>query len=697
MAFKVEIIDINKNADNMLLTDDLTIEMLKIKYNWILNASVKNCIIGLDSYGIVWYSGEWICGEWEDGTWYSGIWHDGTWKNGKWYSYLLDNAMILSKRFVILAKDKSYSEFRSGNWLQGYFYDGTFGYDRDISNLLIDDINNKQIISGCSYWYNGNFYSGLFKNSVWYNGIFYNGDITNSYWMKGKFYKGTFDNYIWYDGSWYGGDFKRGDWVNGIFDQVDVNIKSRFGTVDKSRWYNGNFSNGTISHQPEFHSGLNLDSSGNTLPSINSSGSTWFDGDFNGGKWYGGYFKNGNFHDGNWYGGIFGSSGTTNTIESIWVNGQWYDGLWINGIFKKGHFHDGMWIDGVFENGYISTNLNENDITSYPTFTTIYPPTVVTYSATTTSSYNVIMGNGRVTNDGGSKIIDRGVCWAISGLTNNPTLSTNSGFASDGATTGAISIKMKPMLYFSSYLYRAYARNITGLTYGDVYSFTTTGSTEILQVATSKETNKTYESVTLNGMIVTIPSPTVDDHGFCYTGHTSPLMTYIETSIGTGNAGPFDETISVTASTLYDYKAYAIDDLITVYGITESFTTPAYSVQTVPIVDTISVTLSENSPQNSAVLIGQIIDNVSAPIIREGACWNTTGNPTISDTCADITSNITEDFTINLTGLSIGVTYYVKAFATNKNGLIEMTGYGVEIPITTASPPIVVMISVNNP
>ena len=57
----------------------LTPDIIKRKYNWILNAIVDNAIIGQDDYGFVWYSGSWIAGEWEDGTWYSGIWYDGEW------------------------------------------------------------------------------------------------------------------------------------------------------------------------------------------------------------------------------------------------------------------------------------------------------------------------------------------------------------------------------------------------------------------------------------------------------------------------------------------------------------------------------------------------------------------------------------------------------------------------------------------
>ena len=55
MGFKVQIVDISENFDNIILTNNLTIEKVKIKYNWLLNASVKNCIVGEDSYGLVWY------------------------------------------------------------------------------------------------------------------------------------------------------------------------------------------------------------------------------------------------------------------------------------------------------------------------------------------------------------------------------------------------------------------------------------------------------------------------------------------------------------------------------------------------------------------------------------------------------------------------------------------------------------------
>jgi len=84
------------------LKGDLTLEILKEKFPWILKAKIKHVILGLDISeqliwldGIwkdgIWHNGTWLNGTWEDGTWgggywYNGIWKDGTWINGIWYS-----------------------------------------------------------------------------------------------------------------------------------------------------------------------------------------------------------------------------------------------------------------------------------------------------------------------------------------------------------------------------------------------------------------------------------------------------------------------------------------------------------------------------------------------------------------------------------------------------------------------------------
>jgi hypothetical protein len=54
-------------------------------------------------------------------------------------------------------------------------------------------------------------------------------------------------------------------------------------------------------------------------------------------------------------------------------------------------------------------------------------------------------------------------------------------------------------------------------------------------------------------------------------------------------------------------------------------------------------------------------------ITSRGICWSTSSNPTISDFTSTV-GGTTGTFTSNATGLSNGITYYARAFATNVAG-----------------------------
>lgn len=81
---------------------------------------------------------------------------------------------------------------------------------------------------------------------------------------------------------------------------------------------------------------------------------------------------------------------------------------------------------------------------------------------------------------------------------------------------------------------------------------------------------------------------------------------------------------------------------------------------------------------NEAKSGGEVTSDGGFTITSKGVCWSTNHGPTISDQKTDDGPGI-GSFTSSLTGLILGNTYYVRAYATNNLG----TAYGNEISFST--------------
>ena len=76
----------------------LSVEIIKEKYPWLMQAKFKNAVIGKDLDGlIVWYKGTWYDGTWENGTWLDGVWEDGVWEDGVWEDGIWEAGEILNQ------------------------------------------------------------------------------------------------------------------------------------------------------------------------------------------------------------------------------------------------------------------------------------------------------------------------------------------------------------------------------------------------------------------------------------------------------------------------------------------------------------------------------------------------------------------------------------------------------------------------
>lgn len=96
------------------------------------------------------------------------------------------------------------------------------------------------------------------------------------------------------------------------------------------------------------------------------------------------------------------------------------------------------------------------------------------------------------------------------------------------------------------------------------------------------------------------------------------------------------------------------------------------------VLPVVSTTPATNITVSTATSGGTITSDGGATITAAGVCWGTNSNPSTNDSKTVDGTNVGQ-FVSNLTGLSAGTTYHVRAYATNSVG----TGYGADISFST--------------
>lgn len=269
-----------------------------------------------------------------------------------------------------------------------------------------------------------------------------------------------------------------------------------------------------------------------------------------------------------------------------------------------------------------------------------------------------------ITDDGGSNITSRGICWS---KTSNPTIANSQ--TSRGTGKGSFNDSISGLSPNVVYYVRAYATNSIGTAYSSQVSFTTTTSAPVL-------TTQAYSAVTATtaisgGTITSDGGITITAVGVCWSTTQNPTIANNKTrdDISTGF---FSYLTDLMPYTTYYVRAYATNSLGTSYGAQISF-------MTLPAIPTISTGPLSLLTSKSIICGGVISNDGGATITAKGLCWSILQNPTTEDSK---TSNGTGNgnFTSTITGLVANTTYYLRAYAINSAG----TAYSSQVSFITA-------------
>jgi hypothetical protein len=314
-----------------------------------------------------------------------------------------------------------------------------------------------------------------------------------------------------------------------------------------------------------------------------------------------------------------------------------------------------------------ATNSSGTGYGSELTFTTKAAPPTVTLTTPSAITTTTATAGGNVTAAGSAAVTARGVVWSTHA---SPT--TADAKTVDGSGTGSFVSKLTGLVRATTYHIRAYATSTAGTGYSQDVSFTS--KTVVPTVKTTAISAVETTTATSGGTVSDTGGADVTARGVVWATHATPTLADSKTTDGYGK-GTYSSTLTgVTRSTTYHVRAYATNSVGTGYGSELTFTTKA----ALPILITESVTGITGTTATSG---GQVTSDGGGTVTVRGVVWSAHINPTIAD--AKTVDSLSNDvYTSQLTGLTPGGEYHVRAYATNAAG----TGYGGDILFTATSP-----------
>ncbi len=193
-------------------------------------------------------------------------------------------------------------------------------------------------------------------------------------------------------------------------------------------------------------------------------------------------------------------------------------------------------------------------------------PTVTT-NTPSEITYTQAMIQGAVTDDGGTSVTEKGICYSTSP---NPTVDSNK--RTNGSGIGTITCVFSDLQDGTTYYARAYAINALGVGYGNEVSFTTMAY-EVPQITIANPTKYSVSTATIDCEVTFDGGLEVTERGVCYSTTSNPTYSSSKVQSGSGFGVYTCELPNLSENTTYYVRAYAKNAEGIGYSREISFTT----------------------------------------------------------------------------------------------------------------------------
>lgn len=267
---------------------------------------------------------------------------------------------------------------------------------------------------------------------------------------------------------------------------------------------------------------------------------------------------------------------------------------------------------------------------------------------------------GNITDDGETPILKRGFC-----ISTNPTPTTTDSTFNTGDGIGIFNLVVIKLKAGTKYNVRAFATNAMGTSYGKEIIFSTL-EYKLPTIQTNSATDIGLDIATLSGNVKDLGRGELKERGIVVSKSPKPTIEDLKFKSSVTYLGEYKIVVTkLEVNTKYYVRAYTQNEAGIVYGDEINFTTDNYTAPKVSTND---------------------LQNISFTSLRAGFEVQSEGNTKVTDRGVVISTNPIPDLTSlkiqmgdgiggemrDITGLASNVTYYLRAYATNKWG----TSYG---------------------